>query len=335
MRDFNVLSYVGTELWAIHADKMAEMIPALIRHAKGDRLSAEELAAFMGGRDENGPPTSTKRGAVAIIPIRGTIAHRMEAMGMSSGGASCERINAMVDQVKADEQIGTVVYDVDTPGGTVTGLMETAAKMFALRGIKKQIAVINGSCCSAGYWLASQCDEIVINPSGQAGSIGVFFAHKDLSAALEKEGIRVTLIKAGKYKTEGNPFEPLSEEAEAQLQVRVDQAYAQFVKDVARGRGVEASAVRAGYGEGRALPAKEAKAAGLVDRIGTMEDTLARLTGGRRSESAMRADSIDGELTAEQIEELAINGNADMPEPLGVMAAAQVPDEMRQRLERI
>src|SRR5205823_4331443 len=112
------------------------------------------------------------------------------------GGTSCERISATIDQIAADPGIGTIVYDFDTPGGTVPGAQELAAKMFALRGQKQQIAMVQGLAASLGYWLASQCDEIVSLPSGQAGSIGVFTVHQDLSKALEQEGINVTLISA-------------------------------------------------------------------------------------------------------------------------------------------
>ena len=101
MKDFNVLSYVGRSLWAITEDKWAEMIPALIRHAKGDKLDEVQLQAFMNGRDQN-PPTQTKRGAVAVIPVRGIIAHRMDTIQASSGGASCESIGRMIDSVAND-----------------------------------------------------------------------------------------------------------------------------------------------------------------------------------------------------------------------------------------
>jgi ClpP class serine protease len=90
--------------------------------------------------------------------------------------------------------------------------------------------------------------------------------------------VKPTIISAGKYKTEGNPFEPLTDERRAILQASVDKAYAQFVAAVARGRGVDASIVRDGYGEGRALPSADARRAGLVDRLATMDDTLARLS---------------------------------------------------------
>ena len=77
---------------------------------------------------------------------------------------------------------------------------------------------------------------------------------------------------------DADTVEPLSDEERAVVQARVDDAYGQFVKDVARGRGVTPAAVRGGYGEGRALGAKDAKAAGLIDRIATMDETIARLT---------------------------------------------------------
>jgi ClpP class serine protease len=120
-----------------------------------------------------------------------------------------------------------------------------------------------------------------------------------LSKALEQDGIDVTVLSAGKYKTEQLPFGPLSAEAQAFLQGRVDDAYGQFVKDVARGRNVTPAAVRGGFGEGRALGAKDAKAAGLIDRIATMDETLSRLAGrGIGGRGGMRAEEAGAELAA-------------------------------------
>jgi len=291
----HIAAYVANTLWAIHPAKLAELVSVLAFRAAGHEFTPEEIRARIGdGAESTGP---SKRGGVAVIPIRGVIANRMSGMEESSGGVSAEIIGAMIAQVAADPGIGTIVYDVDSPGGTVPGIQELAAQMFALRGQKKQIAQVNDLAASAAYWLASQADEIVSIPSGTAGSIGVFTAHSDLSKALENEGVDVTLISAGKYKLEGNPFEPLSDEAKVFLQARVDDAYAQFVKDVARGRGVTPAAVRNGFGEGRALPAKDAKAAGLIDRIDTMDNTLVRLVG-RKQSGSMRAEGDEPQLSA-------------------------------------
>lgn len=286
MKYLNVCRYVAETLWAIHPTKLTELLSVLAFKANGGEFTAEDIAARIG--DSKPAAASTKRGAVAVIPIRGVIAHRMDAMSDTSGGTSIERIGAMLSQIAGDSSIETIVYDIDSPGGTVPGVQELASQMFALRGQKRQIAQVNNLAASAAYWLAAQADEIVSLPSGTAGSIGVFTAHQDLSKALENEGINVTLISAGKFKVEGNPFEPLSDEAKAVMQARVDDAYASFVKDVARGRGVKVADVKGGFGQGRALGAKDALEAGLIDRIGTMDDTISALVG--RSTSGMRAE---------------------------------------------
>lgn len=294
MRYEHIARYVASTLWAITPEKMADLLSVLAYRAAGHEFTPDEIAARIGG----GRSASPGAAGVAVIPIRGVLAHRMGSMEMSSGGASAEEIGQMVAHAAADPGIGTIVYDVDSPGGTVPGIQELAAQMFALRGVKRQVVQVNALAASAAYWLASQADEIVSIPSGTVGSIGVYAAHEDLSAALEKEGIKVTLISAGKHKTSGNPFEPLSDEERAVIQARVDTAYGQFVKDVARGRGVTPAAVRSGYGEGRTLDAKDAKAAGMIDRIATLDETLTRLTG-RSVAAGLRAEEEASALVAE------------------------------------
>ncbi len=295
MKYTHVARYVADTLWAIQPSKMAELLQVLAFRAAGHEFTPDEIKARIG--DGGGSGGASKRGAVAVIPIRGVIAHRMGSMDDTSGGTSCERIAAMIDQVAADPGIGTIVFDIDSPGGTVPGVQELAGRMFEARGRGTQtfIAQVNGLAASAAYWLASQCDEILSIPSGTAGSIGVFTVHQDLSKALEQEGINVTMISAGKYKLEGNPFEPLGADAKAVIQDRVDTVYAQFVKDVARGRGVSQTAVRDGYGQGRALTAKDALKAGLIDGIGTMDETISRLVS-RKPAGGPRADASIGDL---------------------------------------
>ena len=308
MKYAHICRYVAETPWAIHPAKFNELLSVLLFRAGGGEFTAEEIEARIGPRGSAAP---VRAHGVAVVPIRGVLAHRMSGIEAASGGMSTEQIGSMLKAVMADESVGTILFDIDSPGGTVPGVQELAAQMFAIRGVKRQVAHVNSLAASAAYWLASQADEIVSTPSGAVGSIGVFTAHQNLSKALEQDGIDVTLISAGKHKVEGNPFEPLSDEARDVLQGRVDRAYAQFVKDVARGRGVTPAAVRGGYGEGRALDADEAKAAGLIDRIGTFDDTLGRVVG-RRAPAGVRAEwvepkvDLDGTLvTASTVDEAA------------------------------
>lgn len=293
MKYEHLVSYVASEVWAILPTKLSEIVAALAYRASGGEFSAEEIQARIGGRPERAVVSGD---AVAVVPIHGTIAHRGGRMPMSSGGTSTEAIGAMFRQAMTDDRVGTILFDVDSPGGTVTGLQELADEIYAARGQKRMVSMVNGLAASAAYWLASQADEIVSIPSGGSGSIGVFYAHEDVSKALADKGINVTLLKAGKYKAEINPFTPLTDEAREFVQARIDRAYAQFVAAVARGRGVSPADVRGGYGEGRVLEAKDAKAANLIDRIATPDATIKRLVGTRGSlqveapEVALRAD---------------------------------------------
>jgi signal peptide peptidase SppA len=169
------------------------------------------------------------------------------------------------------------VLDIDSPGGSIYGVPELAQEIFAAREKKKVVAVANSLAASAAYWLAAAASEVVVTPSGDVGSVGVYAMHEDISRLLDQEGVTVTFISAGKFKTEGNPYEPLSEEGRSFMQERVDEAYAMFTRDLARFRDVPVAKVKSDFGEGRVVGAKAAKAAGMVDRIASLEDTLARL----------------------------------------------------------
>ena len=149
-----------------------------------------------------------------------------------------------------------------------------AAEIFKARGRKPIIAVVNSLAASAAYWIASAADEIVVTPGGQIGSIGVVAIHQEFSRMDERLGMTTTLISAGEFKTAGNEFEPLGEEAESAIQRRVNQFYAMFVKAVARGRGVDIGAVVRGFGQGRIVTARDAVKLGMADRVATLEDVL-------------------------------------------------------------
>jgi ClpP class serine protease len=144
---------------------------------------------------------------------------------------------------------------------------ELADEIYAARSQKPITAFVDTMAASAAYWLASQATEVIITPSGRVGSIGVFGLHMDHSQELAKAGIFPTFIQAGKYKTEANPLQPLSDDAKAAWQARVEAMYGVFVRDVARGRGVTADAVRSEFGEGRMVDAKDAVTKGMADQI--------------------------------------------------------------------
>jgi signal peptide peptidase SppA len=295
--------------WALHEDWMRKVDAVLTRRMAGIRLTADEIAAATGrradagGDGDGGGDCWYQVGSVAVIPVFGVISQRASMFDETStpGGTSVDECRMALREALADPTVAAVVLDFDSPGGSVDGLTEFCSELRAASaGAKPVVAQVDMLCASAAYWLAAQCSEIVCSPSGEVGSVGIYSAHQDTSAAEAMDGVKTTLVSAGPYKTEGNPHEPLTDAARSQIQSHVDTFYAMFLNDVAKGRGVSPDAVASGYGEGRTLLAGKAKAAGMVDRIGSLEDTVRRMQGSAPSSKPAAAATVTPIRRAEQ-----------------------------------
>ncbi len=273
MKFEHLLAWIAREPWAIEPGKAQEILAFLSLRASGEEL-AERIHPSRERSIREGS------GSVAVVALHGTMSQRVLPGASTGGGASTEAVGRAIDKAAADETIKAIVLHVDSPGGSVYGTRELAAKVSAAKSIKPVIAQVDSLAASAAYWVATQATELVVTPGGEVGSIGVLAMHEDISGALEAKGVRPTIVSAGKYKAEFSPFGPLGEDARAHLQERVDAAHRDFVRAVAQGRGTKPSTVEADYGQGRTLQAREALAAGMVDRIATFDETLARFTRG-------------------------------------------------------
>lgn len=242
-----------------------------------DALSQQPGASrFAGSRNDAGqgvlPYMRTPEG-VAILTVTGSLVNRGAWVGASSGLTSYEGIKYQAARIAADPKVKSVILDLDSPGGEAIGAFETATAIRALDAKKPVVAVVNGMSCSAAYALASGARRIVSTPTGVSGSIGVVLLHADYSGALDKAGVKPTFIFAGAHKVDGNPCEPLSKAVKSSLQAEVDAFYDLFVATVAQGR-KDLTADKIRKTEARAFIGADAKAAGLVDEIGTLEDVL-------------------------------------------------------------
>ena len=299
------LAEMRSSVWAIvpeHLDRL--LLQAAAKEANLYRTSTPDLTTR--GDPEPRAITAKRlpsvRGTIGVLPLRGVITQRGFGGLMAflfGDGASTVTYGEAFDVLIADDQVGAIVLDIDSPGGTVDGVTELAAKIRAGREVKPVVAVANSMAASAAYGIASAASQVVVIPSGKVGSIGVYTMHVDTTAADEAEGVKITIVKAGKYKAEA--LEPLTSEAEAAMKKTVDTYLDQFVSDVAKGRGVSASVVRKTYGEGRVVLAKDALAAGMVDRIATLEEVLAGMQASGRSNGrgkTVRTMAITPELCA-------------------------------------
>lgn len=280
-------------IWAVRHE-FTDVLRSIHGHVGSDALQAAFEARRLGGSSDE--PKKSPSNGVAVIPLQGLITPGLSLMALLfGGGGGLEEFSGQLAQAVGDPAVHAIVLNVDSPGGTVDQVPETAAKIRQAREIKPVVAVANTVAASAAYWLASQANELVVTPSGEAGSIGVYQLHRDMSVAMAQNGVKPTLTSAGKYKVEGNPYEPLSESAAAASQQAVDDFYAMFVKDVALGRGVSPDDVAAGYGEGRLVLASRAIRMGLVDRVATLDATVARLATGRAKVRRYGATAVDSE----------------------------------------
>ncbi|MEY4634804.1 MAG: hypothetical protein RJA55_602 [Acidobacteriota bacterium] len=317
LRYARVIRMVAETPWAIQPETLAVIVDVLRFRAGGDRLTREEIQArlpaetkargvgmsVVGGEilAADGKPAGRK-GAVAVIPIHGVIAARASSFeDTSSSGAGLDRFTERLRSALSDPAVGSIVLDIDSPGGSVYGVAEAAAEVLSAREQKKIVAVANHLAASAAYWIGASASEFVVAPSGVVGSIGVFSAHQDLSARMELLGVKTTLISAGKYKTEGNPFAALSDEARGAMQATVDSYYGMFVDGVAKGRGVKAKDVRSGFGEGRVVTADQAVKEGMADKVATLEATIDRMLGRKPGAGPMKAEEAPAPVARDAV----------------------------------
>ncbi|WP_424195520.1 S49 family peptidase [Ampullimonas aquatilis] len=269
--------------WALQPERIAAYAGIVARWQAGEKRSMEDddgfakppISSFDARRSE--AQSRVGSGAIAVLPLYGTIIQRAGMMTEWCGGTSTQQFTAALRDALADDSISQILIDIDSPGGSVYGVGELCAELYAARGQKNIVAVSNSLAASAAYWIGCSAAEFYVTPGGEVGSIGVWQAHEDYSAYMEEAGIKTTLISAGKFKVEGNPYQPLGEEAQTFMQSRVEDYYKAFAQGVSKGRGVSISQVRDGMGQGRVLGADAALAENMVDGIASFDEVVKKM----------------------------------------------------------
>ena len=202
-------------------------------------------------------------GSVAVIRIQGVIDKMISQMDIDCyGGVDLADVDQALSLAAADPRITRVVLVIDSPGGSVIGLADTAARIAELRQTKEIHAFIPAMACSAGYYLASQADIIAAAQSAIVGSIGVYCAVLDASEYYAELGAKMQFIKAGQFKTMGTEWRPLSPEETAILQAGVDANYAEFKAACTALRKIDDSTM-----QGQWFPASQGAELNLVDVV--------------------------------------------------------------------
>lgn len=276
---------------------LATIADVLARRMSGHTLSEAELQAALTKRDRLPQPT---QGAIAVIPVHGVIVPRGNMFDDVSGMTSVDTLRKALNEAMQTEGVETIILDVDSPGGSVAGVTEFAREVMRARTKKPIVAVAQYLMASAAYQIGAAATEVVASPSASVGSIGVYAIHDDLSKAMEEFGVKRTYIYAGKFKVDGNSTEALTETAREHMQARVNVSYERFIADVSRGRGVSIETVKKDFGQGRTLTADDALSAGMVDKIATLEETIARVMAGQKPSRGAAATSETDHDTSQE-----------------------------------
>lgn len=218
------------------------------------------LAVFVAVGDGGGLALG---GRIAVVEVDGMI-------------ADDEGFRRDVQHLRDDHSVRGWVVSINSPGGVVA---PSQSIYHTLQRIRMEdslpvVASIGSVGASGGYYVALAADSILALPGSITGSIGVLMEYPNVSGLMEKVGVQMEVVKGGAQKDLGSPFRDMSPEERAILAALVDDVHAQFIEAVAEARGMSVADVEP-LADGRILSGRQAASAGLVDRLGNVEEAIA------------------------------------------------------------
>lgn len=182
---------------------------------------------------------------IAVLPVTGTLVHRLGGMRPFSGMTGYDGITARLQQAVADPDVKGILLDIDSPGGEAAGAFDCADMIYRLRDRKPVWALVNEKACSAAMLIAAACHKRLVTQTAVTGSVGVIMAHTSYAQQLEKQGIKITLVYSGAHKADLSSTKPLSDDVLSQCQREMDSVRTLFAEKVALYTGLSADAVLA------------------------------------------------------------------------------------------
>lgn len=259
------LNAICESSWAITEDALS----IILRVAMRDNDPVEIVEARLGRKLDN-TRTVTTRDGIATIPVNGPIFRYANLFTLISGGTTIDTLAQDLTQALADPAIKAIVLYFDTPGGQASGVNEFSNMIFAARGQKPIKGYVGNQAASGGYWMASACDEIIIDDTALLGSIGALQTYR-LPNGSDKE---ITFVSSQSPRKRPDPT---SEGGRSQIQTEIDSLADVFVAAVARNRDVSIDTVLETFGAGGMLLGQQAVDAGMADRLGSYESVLSEL----------------------------------------------------------
>jgi signal peptide peptidase SppA len=262
------------------------------------------------GYDESSHLLSTAEG-VGTVAVHGPLTNSDSFWNRLFGITSYNEIrNAIIEAIN-DDEVDRILLDMDTPGGDAKGVNELSDFILQAKQHKPIDTYVSGAAFSAGYWIASATDKIYGPKMSEAGSIGVVAILMNQADALKDKGYQVTVLRGGKFKALGNPYEKLTDTAKKIFQAKIDVMEGFFLDAVSENRNIPRASVKSQVGEGLTFFAKESVANGLMDEVISFDTLFNRLINQPNQGSAGRtvlSEDIDMKkkvLTAASVAALA------------------------------
>lgn len=273
------------EAWAMRPDALENLLAIADR---AHDVTPEALEAYRAEYAKNGERYRV-RDDVVIIDMAGPLFKKANLFQAMSGATSYSVMARDFQTALDDDKVAGILLNMDTPGGTVNGCDELATAIFQARGKKPIIAYVSGQACSAGYWLATAADKVILSEASEVGSIGVLLGLVDTKDAEAKSGKRTIEFVSSKAPNKRPDYD--TDEGRAVYQRRADNLGELFINTIAKHRGISAETVTKDFGAGGVEIGANAVKLGMADEVGTFETAFAQLTkGGPRRSTKPKGD---------------------------------------------
>jgi len=256
--------------------------------SKTEAFSAALLSGSFNQTDSEDPTdTFSLFDNVGVIDITGTLTNDDSWWTRYSGDTSYNDIRRSLIEAVTHSEVQCIVMNIDSGGGTPNGLADVADMVTQISASGTPVyAYTGGNMCSAAYWLGASAVKVYAGETADVGSIGVISIHKEYTEMFKKDGVKVTVFRAGEEKALNNPFEKLTDKAKESTQSRLDALYDVFINNIAHYRHVPPDFVREHMANGQEFIGQQALDAGLVDEITTLDDLITGLQSKINKQSA-------------------------------------------------
>ncbi len=248
-------------------DEMTQAVIKEVGEADDHGWKGVGLKEYLAAIPEQYPQSG--KDEVGLITASGAIMDGVQPAGTIGGDSLAD----LLAEARRDDQVKAVVLRVDSPGGSAFAAEQIRAELLALKQAGKPVVISMGSyAASGGYWISADADKIFASPTTLTGSIGVFGMFATIDKALSQYGVHTDGVGTTDFVGVGLT-RALPDHVGEAIQLSVEDTYQRFVGLVGKGRGLSPEEVEKAA-EGRVWTGQDAKALGLVDEFGNLDDAL-------------------------------------------------------------